>query len=603
MPIADGKTLAAAQPTRPGVYRFWGAGERVLYVGKAKDLKKRVCSYFYKKQQSPRIALMLREAEAMDSIVTASEAEALLLENNLIKTQKPRYNILFRDDKSYPYLCLTRHPYPRLRYYRGAVKDDADYFGPFPDSAAVKETVDILQRVFRLRNCSDSALMNRSRPCLLHAIGRCSAPCTNAVAPAAYAADAAQARRFLRGGVIAAEGEMQERMREAAAAQRFEEAAALRDRLRALAVVRSRHFAEAGDGGGAVEADYVGIFHSGVAACVNIVMVRGGRRVGEKRLFPDNADGGDAMQVGEALLSQYYREIPARPLPAKIFMSPAPEPGGEAAAHLGDRLVVKPAAEEARRAAAAAENARLALINRGNAGEARRQRLAQLGQRLRLAGPPRRIECFDVSHSMGEETVASRVVFEEGAPCKRAYRLFRMRGVMRGGDDYAAMGEAVERCYRRVAAEGGAAPDLLLIDGGVGQVSAALAAFERLGMVPPPLFGVAKGAARRPGEETLIGADGEALRLPRVDAALHLIQAVRDEAHRFAVAAHRRRRDRKRGTLSVLDGIEGVGVEKRRLLMSYFGGFAALRAASAVELQKVSGIGAELAVRIYKRLH
>lgn len=598
MAIPDGKAVAAALPTLPGVYRFQDGKGRLLYVGKAKNIKVRVSSYFRGKSPSPRISMMLQAAAAVDAIVTASEAEALLLENNLIKSEKPKYNILFRDDKSYPYLRLSKHAYPQLSFYRGAVREDADYFGPFPDSQAVRETIDIMQRVFQLRTCADSTLAMRTRPCLLHGIGRCSAPCTQAISPPAYAADAAQARHFLHGGVIRAEQDMQQRMERAAAAQQFEEAATLRDRLRALAVVRSRHFAENADsGGGYSDADYVGVYADGNAACVNIIMVRGGRRIGEKRLFPEHAAGSDAEQVAAALLVQHYRRHP----PQKVFIRPFP-PQAQEATHLHGRLVARPRAAEAERLAAAVANARLALIHRGTRQSARRQRLLRLTQRLNLPKVPQRMECFDISHSMGEETVAARVVFEEGAAHKRGYRLFRIRRNT-GGDDTAAISEAVTRCYRRSVQEGVALPDVLFIDGGAAQVAAALAAFAALDLTPPPLFGIAKGARRKPGEETLIAADGEAFQLPRTDAALHLIQAVRDEAHRFAITAHRRRRDKKRSTSSALDGIAGVGAEKRRLLMAYFGGLPALRAASAAELLKINGIGPELAARIYRALH
>ncbi|MCH9758145.1 MAG: excinuclease ABC subunit UvrC [Proteobacteria bacterium] len=599
MAISDGKRLAESMPTLPGVYRFQGKEEQVLYVGKAKNLRKRVSSYFHSKKQSPRIALMLQAAETIDTIVTASEAEALLLENNLIKSLKPKYNILFRDDKSYPYLRLSKHPYPRLMFYRGKVEKDADYFGPFPDSHAVRETIDILQRVFRLRNCTDSVLATRTRPCLLHSIGRCSAPCTNAVTLENYTADAAQARNFLQGGAFAAESEMQLRMQKAAEAQQFEEAAVLRDRLRALAVVRSRHFADNNDSGDVADADYIGIHHNGSAACVNIIMVRGGRRVGEKRLFPDNANNCEEEQIVEALLTQHYR---GKPPPLQIFIRNLPPDWQEIAPHLLTHIVEKPRVQDVQRMQMATDNARMALVNRGNQRANRQQHLVLLAQRLQLEKPPLRMECFDISHSMGEETVAARVVFKEGIAEKRAYRLFRIKSKTQG-DDYAAIREAVGRCYRAAVADTSLLPDVLFIDGGVGQVSAALAAFEQLALTPPPLFGIAKGAARKPGEETLISAEGEALMLPATDSALHLIQAIRDEAHRFAITAHRRRRDKKRSTSSALEGIEGVGREKQRVLMTYFGGLSALRAASMSDLNKVSGIGRELAQRIYRALH
>lgn len=598
MPLKAVRSLIAALPTTPGVYRFQADGGTALYVGKAANLKKRVASYFQKKRQSPRIALMLDAACSLETIVTDSPAEALLLENNLIKSLRPKYNILFRDDKSYPLLKISAHAYPRLTFHRGAAKNGDACFGPFPDSAAVRGTIDILQQVFRLRTCADNVLSSRTRPCLLHGIGRCSAPCVNAIKPAEYAADVQQATRLLSGGASPVADSLRRRMEEAAEAQRYEEAAALRDRLRALTTVQSRHFAE---DAAAPNADYVGVAHDGRRACVNIIMVRGGRRIGEKRLFPDNAAVGDAEKVMRAFLAQHYcRQTP----PAKIFPSVTPTDWRTAAPHLIKQMVARPRGQAAQHVAQAAANAKHALHMRDAQRAGRETRTETLQKRLNLPHKPRRLECFDISHSMGEEAVAARAVFVDGAPEKREYRLFRIKTAT-GGDDAAAMHEAVSRCYRRAVAENSPLPDALFIDGGGAQVAAAKQALAETLMErpPPPLFGVAKGAARKPGEETLICADGELLRLPATDDALHLIQALRDEAHRFAGEGHRRRRDKKRASSFVLDGIEGVGEKKRRQLMLAFGGLAALRAASAGELAKVSGVGAQLAGRIYQALH
>lgn len=598
--------MLAALPLLPGVYRFYGEQEKVLYIGKAKNLKRRVSSYF-QKNNSPRIRLMLQAAQSFDTIVTDSENEALLLENNLIKSLKPKYNILFRDDKSYPYLRLTRHAYPRLTFYRGAVKEDADYFGPFPDSRAVRETIDILQRTFRLRTCDDSMLSTRSRPCLLHSIGRCSAPCTNKIPPDVYAADAAQARRLMQGKGSAVEVDIQNNMMRAAREERFEAAALLRDRLQSLAVVRGRHFADNVGAAAAAgsNADYVGVYSDGLNACVNIIMVRGGRRVGERRLFPANAVKNDAETVAEAFLSQYYAAASASgaaPLPDKIYVQPLPPPQQRMFNFPAGVLVTRNRAESALRLAAAVQNARLALINKSTRYAARQQQLQELARHLALDEPPRQIECFDVSHHMGEETFASRIMFINGAAEKSGYRLYRIKQAT-GGDDYAALAEAVQRCYSRAVRENTPLPDLLLIDGGVGQMRAVLKAFAQIELAPPPLFAVAKGAARRPGEETLISADGERLQLPSTNRALHLIQAARDEAHRFAITAHRRGRDKKRAAPMALDNIEGIGEERRRMLMTYFGGLPALRAAGVSSLVKINGIGPELAKRIYKALN
>ena len=599
MAIKDPRRILSTLPTLPGVYQFYADDDVLLYVGKAAALKKRVASYFHKRQQSPRISLMLREAASLEVVVTASASEALLLENNLIKAKRPKYNILFRDDKSYPFLCLTKHPYPRLAFYRGTVKPgQAEYFGPFPDTNAVRETINILQRVFRLRTCTDGVLATRGRPCLLHSIGRCSAPCVNAIAAAEYGADAAQARAFLRGQSSTVADSLVQNMETAANDQRYEEAAVLRDRLRALAAVRRRHFAEDND---LADADYVGTAYADGRACVNVVMVRGGRRVGESRLFPEHTEQSDIPSIVGAFLAQYYK----KQAPDKIFLHDAPADWRDLAPHLQARVVDKPAAAARERVAAAQANAQQALLVRRGGDVRRNERLALLQKRLALPILPRRLECFDISHSGGEETVAARTVFIDGVAAKQHYRLYRIRAKT-AGDDLAAMYEAVFRCYRRVAAADGELPSVLFIDGGNTQVAAALRALAAIGdarVAALPVIGVAKGASRRPGEETLIGGDGEVIRLSPTDGALHLIQALRDETHRFAVSGHRRRRDKKRSQSLVLDGIAGIGDDKKRRLMTAFGGLAALRAASAGELAKIAGIGPALAARIYKSLH
>ena len=592
MPVADVKAVLATIPALPGVYRFQDDKGRALYIGKAANLKKRVSSYFRRTRQSPRIALMLRASVSVDTIVTASEPEALLLENNLIKSLRPRYNILFRDDKSYPYLRLSRHPYPRLMFYRGKTGDGADYFGPFPDSGAVRETTDLLQRLFRLRTCTDAVFSSRQRPCLLHPIGRCSAPCVNKVSPRQYAADVGQAKNFLHGGVSSIVDRLQEEMREAAESERFEEAARLRDRLRALAVVRSEHFADDEEG---ADADYVGVWRDDARACVNVTLVRGGRRIGEKRLFPDNSDGVDNEDAVNAFLSQYYRSEH----PPRLFVDPLPADWREAAPHLREAIVSAPDARARLRLRAAVDNARQALETEAAVTGRRAEELAGLAKTLSLPVPPVWMECFDVSHSMGEETMASRVVFVNGVACRSRYRLYRIRGA--ANDDPAAIREAVGRCYRRQ--EDGSLPDAVFVDGGTAQLTAAVTAFADLGVSPPPLFAIAKGAGRRPGEETIISAEGETWQLPPTSAVLHLVQRLRDEAHRFALSGHRRRRDKKRGRTLILDGVEGIGDKKRRLLLTYFGGLAALRSASVGELVKIPGIGPRLAARIYQGLH
>ena len=558
-------------------------------MGKARNLKKRVSSYFQKTVHSPRIRLMLSEVGGLDTTVVASENEALLLENNLIKSLKPRYNILFRDDKSYPLLRLSGHVYPRLMFHRG-VAVAGDSFGPFPDSAAVRESIDIIQRVFRLRTCADSVFANRSRPCLLHAVRRCSAPCVNLISPSRYVADVAAARAFLRGDIKNISVNLSHDMEEAAKREEFETAAALRDCLRALTVVRAKHFSEDTH---APSADYIGVYHDGVAACVNVVMVRGGRRIGESRFFPENAAGNSEDETVTAFLLQHYRKITP---PKKIFLREKPS-----AKELSAELTIVVARGEAkRRVAFAAENARHALTIKSTQKALRNARLLALAKRLQLSIPPKRMECFDISHSNGEETVAARVVFVDGLAIPAEYRKYKI--ITDGGGDTAAIGEAVRRCYRRAVAEKTSLPDLLLVDGGVGQVRAARNALRAVGDFPFPVMGVAKGPLRKVGEETLITESGEVMRWPASDPALHLIQEVRDEAHRFAVVGHRKRRDKKRGT-SLLDCVDGIGRKKRRQLIVYFGGLNGVIAAGEEELAKIEGIGGRLAERIYRMLH
>ena len=584
------KAVLAEIPPLPGVYRFVNAEGVVLYVGKAANLKKRVCSYFQQKRQSPRMKLMLAAIVNVEITVTASENAALLLESNLIKSLRPKYNILFRDDKSYPFLRLTNHPYSRLMFYRG--KNSGDCFGPFPDSAAVRETIDMIQRLFRLRTCADAVFANRSRPCLLHGIGRCSAPCVNLISPINYASDTAGARVLLRGDSQGVEADLRTQMEAAAAAEDFERAAILRDRLRALAVMRGRHFV---DDRKTPDADYVGAHCAHNECCVNVVMVRGGRHVGERRFFPAQAAAAEEGEVLAAFVDSNYGEHPPpRIVPSHHLASP---PALPLVAHC---VVAAPRGEQKLRAQQAADNAKHALVMRRSQQMAAVVKTRALGERLSLSPPPRRLECFDISHSMGEEPIAARVVFIDGAPHPAEYRRYKI-APERGGDDYASIHEAVARCYRRTVADHLPLPDLLIIDGGSGQVRAAAAALATIARPHIPLLGMAKGAARKVGEEKLITGDGEVLSLPPDDPALHLLQAVRDEAHRFAVAGHRRRRDKKR-QVSVLEDIEGVGPNRRRQLITYFGGLRGLKAAGEDELIKIRGVGAQLARRIYDSL-
>ena len=584
-------------PRSPGVYRFIDREGRALYVGKAADLRNRVLSHLRQKNPSPRASAMLALALKVEIVTTASAAEALLVENNLIKELRPRFNVLFRDDKSYPFLRLSPHPYPRLHFYRGA--KGADCFGPFPDSRAVRESIDSLQRAFRLRTCADGAFANRARPCLLHQIHRCSAPCVNKISPAAYAADAARARRLLRGGGGEIEAELQAQMEADAGAQRFEEAALLRDKIRALAAVRERHFAE---DEARADADYVGVFCDGANACAHVEMVRGGRRIGQRRHFARHAKGATAGEVVAAFVGQRYAEFDP---PRWIFV--APPPAAECRAPPGARLVARPRGEDKKRALAAVANARHALLLREGEATARAVALRELADALDLPAPPARIECFDVSHTAGEETMAARVLAVDGEPHNAGYRRYKIRAA--ANDDYAATREAIFRSFakkRRADNDADDAddadnaeppPDLLLIDGGVGQITAARAALAAAGFADTPILALAKGKSRKPGDETLIKGDGEIVELDPRGAAFRVAQRIRDEAHRFAIAGHRKRRDRKRRE-SALASIEGLGPTKRRRLLAAFGGARGVAAASEENLLRIEGVGPALAARI-----
>lgn len=594
MAIKEMKSLVATAPELPGVYRFYDESGKSLYVGKALSLKKRLYSYTLPQKQSRRLVRMLAQAVAFETIITATEHEALLLENNLIKSLKPKYNILFRDDKSYPHLSLSHHAYPRLSYRRGGFKKNHDCFGPFPDSSAVKSTIDVLQRVFRLRTCTDSVMATRQRPCIVHSIGRCSAPCVNKISPQQYQQDSEGARRFLRGERSFIEAQLTDSMMAAANQAKFEEAAIFRDRLRALNVIRQQQVVDKE----LLNVDYVGICRDGDNFCANIAMVRGGYPVGEHCVFPTQVDGCGEDDIARALLAQHYDSTR---LPEKIIISSLPPDWQAVAPHLVGIIVAKPNVQQKKYLHQVVGHGQQTMLTQLASANLRQQRVKKLGDALQLPSLPQHIDCFDISHSMGEATTAARVVFVEGAPDKKSYRLYKIKTAK--NDDGQSIYEAVYRCYSRVTKEKSPLPDIIFIDGGTIQLTAALKAFANLPTSPPPLVAVAKGAARQPGQETLINADGEVIKLPPTSPALHLIQSIRDEAHRFAITAHRRRRDKKRSRYQTLDGIEGVGDKKRQKVLAHFGGMAALRTAGIREISRVPSIGTQLAKRIYSALH
>lgn len=600
------KSFLADLPHLPGVYRHLDAAGEVMYVGKARDLKKRVSSYFQKNLASPRIAQMVAKVARLEVTVTRSEAEALILENNLIKSLKPRYNILFRDDKSYPYLLITGHDWPRIAYYRGATNKRGQYFGPFPNAWAVRETIQILQKVFRLRTCEDTVFANRSRPCLLHQIGRCSAPCVGAIQAQDYASDVQRAVRFLNGEAKDVMGEIEARMLEAAEALRFEEAAALRDQMGSLARVLHQQTMENVSG---EDTDIVAVAIAGGKVCVNLAMVRGGRHLGDKPFFPTHAEGEAAPQVLEAFVAQHYTD---NALPPVLVCSHALPDAGlidllvEQAGGRPSRVLTRP--QGARRAwlEQAVKNAEMALARALTDSGARAARTLALAEALDLdtdeaALDALRIECFDISHTAGEATQASCVVFEHHDMQPSLYRRYNIAGIT-PGDDYAAMRQVLTRRFAKVADGEAQMPGLVLIDGGKGQVEVARQVFAELGLDIQALVGVAKGEGRKVGLETLVFADGRPpVALGGESAALMLIAQVRDEAHRFAITGMRARRAKTRN-VSRLEEIEGVGARRRQRLLARFGGFSGVASASIEDLASVDGISEELAERIYEAL-
>ncbi|MGL6071825.1 excinuclease ABC subunit UvrC [Craterilacuibacter sp.] len=595
----DAAEILNGLPSLPGVYRMLDVTGKVLYVGKAIDLKRRVSSYFQKSDLSPRIQLMVRQIAAIETTVTRSEAEALILENNLIKALAPRYNILFRDDKSYPYLMISGHAFPQLAYFRGEPKKPHQYFGPFPNGYAVRESIQILQKVFRLRSCEDSVFANRSRPCLLFQIKRCTAPCVGKISPEAYAEDVSSATAFLSGKQNELIDQLSLRMLAAAEALQFEMAAELRDQIQALSRVQEQQFVSSNTS--RLDVDVVAAVRAGSVACVNLVMVRGGRHLGDKSFFPVNADDSDVTTMLEAFLGQHYLAVP---LPAVLVMNHGVAETLAAAlqerAGHGLHIVNNPIGERRVWLEMAEKNAALACAQREGSKASQSARLSALAEVLELDGVAR-LECYDISHTMGEATVASCVVYDKGDMQPSEYRRFNIT-TAKGGDDYAAMREALTRRYSKLAEGEGKLPDVLLIDGGKGQVGIAQEVMQELGVVLP-IVGVAKGEGRKPGLETLILPYlQKTLQLPSNHPALHLIQTVRDEAHRFAITGHRARRAKAR-TMSTLEEIPGVGAKRRQQLLTRFGGLRGVKVASVEDIARVEGISRKLAELIYNALH
>ncbi len=596
----DGKAFAAGLSTAPGVYRMYAADDTLLYVGKAGALRKRVASYFSNSPKSPRTLSMLTQVARMDVTVTRTEAEALLLENQLIKSLTPRYNVLLRDDKSYPYVLLTREAWPRIAFHRGARAVPGRYFGPYPSAGAVRETLNLMQKLFRIRNCEDSVFRNRSRPCLQYQIGRCSAPCVGLVEEADYAEAARRATLFLDGRSDELTRELGSAMEQASANLEFEQAARLRDLVASIRTLQARQYVD----GHAADLDVLACAMQGTQACVLLLAFRDGRNLGTRTFFPKTNGEDSAAEVLGAFVSQYYAEQPA---PQEIVLDreiPEAELIEHAlAAAAGRKVQLKwnVRSERAGYLDLARRNAEIALVTELGSRNAQTARSEALKELLGLPEVAKRIECFDISHTMGEATVASCVVFDAAGAVRSQYRRYNITGIT-PGDDFAAMHQAIERRFRRAVEEGGVLPDVLLIDGGAGQLAQAQSALADLGVDGVTLVGVAKGVERRAGHEALVLPDGRELRPGAASPALQLIQQVRDEAHRFAITGHRGKRQKARMT-SKLEDIPGIGPRRRASLLKHFGGLAGLKAAGADEIARVDGVNAALAERIYANLH
>jgi excinuclease ABC subunit C len=597
----DPRPVLAALGSGPGVYRMLDAENAVLYVGKASNLKKRVASYFNRPQLEPRLMAMVSRIRAIETTVTRTESEALLLEAELIKSLKPRYNVLLRDDKSFPYIVLTlSHRFPRLGFHRGQKASGERYFGPFPSAGAVRETLNLMQKLFRVRQCEDSYFRARSRPCLQHQIGRCTAPCVGLIDEADYARDVRMATLFLEGRSDRVVDELAAAMDAASATLEFERAAALRDRIQAVRSVQaSQSVVDAED-----DADVVGVRVAEGLACVHVLFFRNGMSLGGRSFFPKAPADADESEVLGAFVSQYYA---SRPAPSRILLAAPIEDADLVAAALRERQGHAVEVRHVQRGARirlvdlAVRNAEAAIAASRTSEKAQRDRWAALTRLVGLEREPARIECFDVSHSHGEATVAACVVFDPAGPVKSQYRRYNICGVA-AGDDYGAMRQAVERRFRRAIDEAGPRPELLLIDGGRGQVREAAAALEAMGVQGVAVLGVAKGPSRKAGLEALVRPDGSEFGPPANDPGLHLIQQIRDEAHRFAITGHRGRRDRARER-SRLEEIPGIGARRRQALLRHFGGLSGVLDASSEDLARVPGIDRALAERIHASLH
>jgi len=600
----DAKAYLATLTTRCGVYQMYDGEGALLYVGKARNLRNRVASYFRASGLNAKTVALVMRIRDIQVTVTSTEADALLLEQNLIKAHRPPYNILLRDDKSYPYIFLsTEDAYPRLALHRGRKRRRGRYFGPYPSAGAVRQSLHFLQKVFRVRQCEDSYFRNRSRPCLQHQIDRCTAPCVGLVTEAEYAEQVEKTELFLEGKSRALLVRLADDMERAAAELAYERAADLRDQIQHLQAVQNTQGIEGAQG----DLDVVAAAVDGGQCCVQVLFVRDARVLGSKTFYPALRLESTAAEVLEAFLPQFYLRG-EQAVPGEVLVSDVPENAETLATVFSDRagrrVTVRGRVREARARwlQLARQTAQTNLTAHLAGRQTVQERLQSLQEVLELPVFPQRIECFDISHSSGEATVASCVVFDAEGPRKSDYRRFNIEDIQ-GGDDYAAMHQALTRRFRRLKKESAALPELLLIDGGKGQVTQALEVLEELDVTGVQVVGVAKGTTRKAGFETLIlGATDVEVQLPSDNPALHLIQQVRDEAHRFAITGHRGRRDKQRRQ-SALEEIPGVGAKRRRELLRHFGSAAAVANASMEELRKIPGISATMARSIYDHLH
>jgi len=603
--VFDATSFLADVTQQPGIYQMFAADGSILYVGKAKNLKARLSSYFRKTGLSPKTVALVSRIASIEVTVTSSETEALILEQNLIKSNRPPYNILLRDDKSYPYIFISSgEDFPRISTHRGARKKRGDYYGPFPNVGAVRESLGFLQKTFKIRQCEDSVFNNRSRPCLQYQIKRCTAPCVDFISPEEYANDLRHTRMFLTGDNQALMSELANQMDQAAQSLEFEKAAGIRDQISALRTLQTAQVVEEGNG----DIDVVAAVMQASVICVHVLFIRQGRILGSRSFFPQASLAESESELLTQFLPQFYIAGEGKDIPREIITSHEIDDAALLTTALQQilgrqiYLTAKVRGHRSQWLQMADTAAKQNLIAHINSKKSSQARFVALQEVLELDEMPLRLECFDISHSSGELTVASCVVFDINGPLKSDYRRFNIDGIT-GGDDYAAMAQALERRYTRLQNGEGKFPDILLIDGGKGQLGKAIETLNELGVTGVKIIGVAKGTTRKAGFETLYDADtGRELVLNSDSPALHLIQHIRDESHRFAITGHKQRRDKKRRT-STLEELPGIGAVRRRELLRHFGGLKDISRASVNDLAKVNGISLRLAEEIYAFFH